>query len=43
MKRKTDVRQGTLALTGLKNLHVLGPLHGSGIARSFEVRAADLA
>ena len=36
MKRKTDVRQGTLALMVLKTLDVLGPLHGYGIARRIE-------
>jgi PadR family transcriptional regulator, regulatory protein PadR len=31
--KDTDVRQGTLALTVLETLDVLGPLHGYGIAR----------
>jgi PadR family transcriptional regulator PadR len=30
VKKKTDVRQGTLALMVLKTLDVLGPLHGYG-------------
>lgn len=42
MKAKTDVRQGTLALMVLKTLHVLGPLHGYGIARRIEQISGDL-
>ena len=42
MKRKTDVQQGTLALMVLKTLHVLGPLHGYGIARRIEQISGDL-
>src|SRR3984893_6879747 len=42
MKRKTDVLQGTLALMVLKTLHVLGPLHGYGIARRIEQISGDL-
>jgi PadR family transcriptional regulator, regulatory protein PadR len=42
MKRKTDVRQGTLALMVLKTLDVLGPLHGYGIARRIEQISGDL-
>ena len=36
MGKKTDVRQGTLALMILKTLEALGPLHGYGIARRIE-------
>ena len=42
MKQKTDVRPGTLALMVLKTLHVLGPLHGFGIARRIEQISGDL-
>ena len=35
-KKKTDVRQGTLALMVLRTLEVLGPVHGYGIARRIE-------
>src|ERR1700682_4654898 len=42
MKQKTDVLQGTLALMVLKTLHVLGPLHGYGIARRIEQISGDL-
>lgn len=42
LKRKTDVRQGTLALMVLKTLDVLGPLHGYGIARRIEQISGDL-
>ena len=42
MKRKTDVRQGTLALMVLKTLDVLGPLHGYGLARRIEQISGDL-
>ena len=41
MKRKTDVRQGTLALMVLKTLDVLGPLHGYGLARRIEQISGD--
>jgi PadR family transcriptional regulator PadR len=36
MKRKKDVRQGTLALMVLKTLDVLGSRHGYGIGRRIE-------
>ena len=36
MARKTDVKQGTLALMILKTVEALGPLHGYGIARRIE-------
>ena len=36
MGKKTDVRQGTLALMILKTLEAMGPLHGYGIARRIE-------
>ena len=42
MKPNTDVPQGTLALMVLKTLHVLGPLHGYGIARRIEQISGDL-
>jgi PadR family transcriptional regulator len=42
MKKKQDVRQGTLALMVLKTLDVLGPLHGYGIARRIEQISGDL-
>jgi PadR family transcriptional regulator PadR len=42
MKQKADVLQGTLALMVLKTLHVLGPLHGYGIARRIEQISGDL-
>lgn len=42
MKQKTEVRPGTLALMVLKTLHVLGPLHGFGIARRIEQISGDL-
>src|ERR1700710_3092011 len=42
MKRKKDVPQGKLALMLLKTLHVLGPLHGYGIARRIEQISGDL-
>jgi PadR family transcriptional regulator PadR len=41
MKKKTDVRQGTLALMVLKTLDVLGPLHGYGLARRIEQISGD--
>ena len=40
-KKKTDVRQGTLALMVLKTLDVLGPLHGYGLARRIEQISGD--
>ena len=40
--KKTDVRQGTLALMVLKTLDILGPLHGYGIARRVEQISGDL-
>jgi transcriptional regulator len=36
MAKKSDIRQGTLALMVLKTLDTLGPLHGYGIARRIE-------
>ena len=36
MGEKTDVRQGAPALTALKTLEALGPLHGYGVARRVE-------
>jgi DNA-binding PadR family transcriptional regulator len=42
LKEKTDLRQGTLGLMVLKALHVLGPLHGYGIARRIEQISGDL-
>ena len=42
MKKKQDVRQGTLALMVLKTLEVLGPLHGYGIARRIEQISGNL-
>src|SRR5262249_49883232 len=42
MTRKTDVKQGTLALMVLKTLEVLGTLHGYGIARRIEQISGDL-
>ena len=33
---RSEVLQGTLDLMILKTLHVLGPLHGFGIARRLE-------
>lgn len=41
MKKRTDVRQGTLALMVLKTLDVLGPLHGYGLARRIEQISGD--
>ncbi len=41
MSAKTDVWQGTLALMVLKTLHVLGPMHGYGIARRIEQTSGD--
>jgi DNA-binding PadR family transcriptional regulator len=42
VKKKTDVRHGTLALMVLKTLDVLGPLHGYGLARRIEQISGDL-
>jgi PadR family transcriptional regulator PadR len=42
MPEKPDVLQGTLALMVLKTLHLLGPLHGYGIARRIEQISGDL-
>jgi PadR family transcriptional regulator len=41
MKKSTDVHQGTLALMVLRTLHVLGPLHGYGLARRIEQISGD--
>jgi PadR family transcriptional regulator PadR len=41
VKKKTDVRQGTLALMVLKTLDVLGPLHGYGLAKRIEQISGD--
>ena len=41
MANKTDVWQGTLALMVLKTLEVMGPQHGSGIARRIEQTSGD--
>jgi PadR family transcriptional regulator, regulatory protein PadR len=40
--KRSDVRQGTLALMVLRTLRVLGPLHGYGIARRIEQISGDL-
>ena len=42
MPEKSDVPQGTLALMVLKTLHLLGSLHGYGIARRIEQISGDL-
>jgi transcriptional regulator len=42
MPEKSDVPQGTLALMVLKTLHLLGPIHGYGIARRIEQISGDL-
>ena len=39
---KTEVLQGSLDLMILKTLHVLGPLHGFGIARRIEQVSEDV-
>jgi transcriptional regulator len=39
---KSEVLQGTLDLMILKTLHVLGPLHGFGIARRIEQISRDV-
>jgi len=41
-EKKSDVLQGTLDLMVLKTLHVLGPLHGFGIARRIEQLSEDV-
>ena len=41
MKKRTGVRQGTLALMVLKTLDVLGPLHGHGLAKRIEQISGD--
>lgn len=40
--KKSDVLQGTLDLMILQTLHVLGPLHGFGIARRLEQVSRDV-
>ena len=40
--KRADVLQGTLDLMILKTLHVLGPLHGFGIARRIEQVSRDV-
>ena len=40
MKQKRDLQQGTLALTVLKSLDVLGPLHGYGLRGALSRSAA---
>jgi PadR family transcriptional regulator PadR len=40
--KKSEVLQGTLDLMILKTLHVLGPLHGFGIARRLEQVSEDV-
>ena len=40
--KKSEVLQGTLDLMVLKTLHVLGPLHGFGIARRIEQISRDV-
>ena len=42
MSPRRDVWQGTLALMVLKNLDVLGPQHGYGIARRIEQISGEL-
>jgi transcriptional regulator len=39
---RKDVQQGTVALMVLKTLHVLGPLHGYGLARRIERISGDV-
>jgi transcriptional regulator len=41
MGKKSDIRQGTLALMVLKTLETLGPLHGYGIARRIEQTSGE--
>jgi PadR family transcriptional regulator, regulatory protein PadR len=40
-ERKTEIRQGTLALMILKTLESMGELHGYGIARRIEQISGD--
>jgi transcriptional regulator len=40
--KRSEVLQGTLDLMILKTLHVLGPLHGFGIARRIEQVSGDV-
>jgi PadR family transcriptional regulator, regulatory protein PadR len=40
--KKSEVLQGTLDLMVLKTLHVLGPMHGFGIARRIEQVSRDV-
>jgi transcriptional regulator len=40
--RKSEVRQGTLALMVLKTLEAMGPQHGYGIARRIEQTSNNL-
>jgi PadR family transcriptional regulator, regulatory protein PadR len=40
--KKSEVLQGTLDLMILKTLHVLGPMHGFGIARRIEQVSRDV-
>ena len=42
MPKSADLLQGTLDLMVLKTLHVLGPLHGFGIARRIEQVSRDV-
>ena len=42
LKEKSEVQQGTLALMVLKTLHVLGSLHGYGIAKRIEQISGEL-
>lgn len=42
MKDKNEVWQGTLAIMVLKTLHVMGPLHGYGVARRIEQISRNL-
>ena len=39
---RSEVLQGTLDLMILKTLHVLGPVHGFGIARRIEQLSEDV-
>src|ERR671939_57564 len=39
---KSDILQGTLDLMVLQTLHVMGPLHGYGIARRIEQISQDV-
>jgi PadR family transcriptional regulator, regulatory protein PadR len=40
--KRSEVLQGTLDLMILKTLHVLGPMHGFGIARRIEQVSRDV-